>query len=647
MLALPVSRPGSRVRAFVAWALLLVVLGGCAQPIGVRKIDDKEWFRKESHSALDGPRASERTNRFIRQLAIDKKFASDREGAFHYMHEMLMLSRQRVIAFHLAEITFLEASRCKYNKEERTALLVASCEYAWAYLFDTELGAPPNPYDSTMRLACNFYNRAISKLIEDHDPSQSPFRDEEFVVSWSLGTTILTNGLLELPFPPLAFDTFLSAYRYEVTGLSNPARTFGIGTPCLAGYAPQKRDELPPEDKYMPGISQTLPVTTILRFEGTILERQEKGSTRHAVAEFYDSFNRSTIEINGNEVALETDLTTPFAYMISKSPKTSGFKAMLDPEAYMNSSGLYMIRPYDPDRIPLILVHGLMSSPMTWVPMVSELMSDTTLRENYQVWFFQYPTGFPIPYSASLLRASLQAIQNEFDPDGTNDKFNEAVIVGHSMGGLLSKMMVQSSGDRLWNSLTDAPYESLELSEDQQKLIESSLFFERLSFIDRAVFMSTPHRGSKIATNWIGRFGQSLVSVPDKITDTTTGIRSAITGKKGGIRYTSKVSKKVTGIGNLSPKSEILLEMDRWDFPEDLPYHSIIGNHLEAGVGEGGTDTVVPYWSSHLDGAQSELIIKSKHDAHKHQEAILEIRRILLLHLREKGIMAEDPFPTP
>jgi hypothetical protein len=59
-----------------------------------------------------------------------------------------------------------------------------------------------------------------------------------------------------------------------------------------------------------------------------------------------------------------------------------------------------------------------------------------------------------------------------------------------------------------------------------------------------------------------------------------------------------------------------------------VPYHSIIGDR-----GKGDTpkssDGVVPYWSSHLDGAQSELIVPSDHLALRNTEAIKEVERIL------------------
>ena len=625
-------------------ALLLLTLCfaaiGCARGVGVQRIGDTEWFLAEARSALTSPEPSERTKRFVRRLALDKRYPTDRDAAFLDMHRRLVTNRDRQVAFHLAELTFLEAGHCRYSAREKKSRYLVSAEYAWAFLFDTELGPPPNPYDSNVRLACDFYNRSIGKIIELHAKGQTPFVAEPIEHEWLTGKTTVSFGLLELPLPADAFDEFLSAYRFKVRGLANPARFYGLGTPCLARYSPQRRDELPDKDRFMPDIRQTMPVTTILRFEGSIVDRGEHGGHRTASAEFYDSYDRSTIDVNGHEVALESDLTTPFAYMLSQTKKQKGLMAMLDPAAFEQRDGLSMMRPYDPDRIPLIFVHGLMSSPMTWVKLVSELMSSETIRKHYQIWFFQYATGYPVPYSSSLLRTSLQAIADTFDPDGTNPNFERTVVVGHSMGGLLTRMMLASSGNDPWETISDEPFDELDLNDEDRELIEKSLFFERMPFIARSIFISTPHRGSVIATNWVGRIGQKLIAVPSQISSASSSLRDALTQTESGIRYPNRL-RKLTSIQNLSPKNPVLTVLDEWGLPDDVPYHSIIGNHLKAGVGEGGTDTVVPYWSSHLEGAQSELIIKSDHGAHQHQEAILEVYRILLLHLRENGILPQ------
>ena len=120
-------------------------------------------------------------------------------------------------------------------------------------------------------------------------------------------------------------------------------------------------------------------------------------------------------------------------------------------------TGLSLLRPYTRGKIPVVFIHGLWSNPWSWDRMIAELEADPSLADRYQSWTFGYSTGDPIPYSASLLRRDLQEVRRKFDPDDSDAAFNRMVLVGHSMGGLLTKMMVQDSGTRLWRLISDRP----------------------------------------------------------------------------------------------------------------------------------------------------------------------------------------------
>ena len=67
-------------------------------------------------------------------------------------------------------------------------------------------------------------------------------------------------------------------------------------------------------------------------------------------------------------------------------------------------------------------------------------------------------------------------------------------------------------------------------------------------------------------------------------------------------------------------------------------YHSIMGNITNSNDPDIMTDGIVPYRSSHLDGAVSEKIIKGGHSIQETPEAVLELRRILKLHLTDHGL---------
>ena len=91
-----------------------------------------------------------------------------------------------------------------------------------------------------------------------------------------------------------------------------------------------------------------------------------------------------------------------------------------------------------------------------------------------------------------------------------------------------------------------------------------------------------------------------------------------------------------TGIDNLRPDDGMLKLLGKLEMSSGVPCHSIIGNRAEQGI-PGGSDGVVPYSSSHLDSAASELVVKSGHSVHRNPLAIQEVRRILLLHAESKG----------
>jgi hypothetical protein len=141
--------------------------------------------------------------------------------------------------------------------------------------------------------------------------------------------------------------------------------------------------------------------------------------------------------------------------------------------------------------------------------------------------------------------------------------------------------------------------------------------------------MSTPHRGSDLASNWIGRIGASLVRMPLMIaTIPLTTISVATTG-----HAVAPIKRIPNSIDTLSPKNRFVLEMNKLPITPGIPYYSIIGDR-----GRGDTpkssDGVVAYWSSHLDGAESEKIVPSGHGSPRDPAAIAEVDRILRLNLQ-------------
>ena len=180
-------------------------------------------------------------------------------------------------------------------------------------------------------------------------------------------------------------------------------------------------------------------------------------------------------------------------------------------------TGLSLLQPYRRGRAPVVFVHGLWSSPWSWSPMVEALEDDPVLRDRYQFWTFGYSTGDPILYSAWLLRRDLDEARRKFDPDGTDAAFDRTVVVGHSMGGLLAKMMVQDSGPRLWRLVSDRPFEELAGDPEDRDLFRRGLFFKPRPEVRRVVFIATPHRGSRVDRGRLERLGARLVRLQEPL----------------------------------------------------------------------------------------------------------------------------------
>ena len=280
--------------------------------------------------------------------------------------------------------------------------------------------------------------------------------------------------------------------------------------------------------------------------------------------------------------------------------------------------GLLLQEPYDPDRIPVIFVHGLLSSQHIWRRTALALLQDPDIRRHYQFWAFSYPTGNPISFSALQLREDLAFAQQRFGlPRGV-------VLIGHSMGGLLSRMQVTNSGRTIWNEVFGPRAQELYSEVPNDSRAKRALIFQANPAIKRVIFIATPHRGSSLAAGGIGAIAIWLIRIPfDLLHEVPETLIQALNPE-------SQRRILPTSIQGLSPNSPLLHALDR--LPIEAPHHSIIGDRGR-GDTPNSSDGVVPYWSSHLASAQSQKIVPSGHEAMADPQAVEEIRRILLLSL--------------
>jgi len=213
------------------------------------------------------------------------------------------------------------------------------------------------------------------------------------------------------------------------------------------------------------------------------------------------------------------------------------------------------------------------------------------------------------------------------------------VLVGHSMGGLITRLLLQKDPHYFAEKITGCSWETInkDLTPEDRRAMDAIICLTPLPFVHRAIFLSVPHRGSAMADWWLAHFGSRITQLPDTVTKHGRLARHIVR------KYVTKDNKLpenlrnqfYTGLDNLEPDSVFIKGVKDSPLKDDLVYHSIIGD-TEMANRPGGTDGVVPYFSSHLDGAASELIVKSGHSSHRSPAAIQEILRILLLHLEEQ-----------
>jgi pimeloyl-ACP methyl ester carboxylesterase len=304
-------------------------------------------------------------------------------------------------------------------------------------------------------------------------------------------------------------------------------------------------------------------------------------------------------------------------------------------------TGLSLLTSYERGKVPVIFIHGLWSSPWSWSRMVGEFEKDPALRGRYQFWTFGYSTGNPIPHSAQLLRDDIRQARSKFDPEGTDAAFDRMVIVGHSMGGLLAKMMAQEGGDRLWKALSRKPFSELEGEPADRELLERAIFYKPCTEVRRVVFIATPHRGSRVDRGEMRRAGSRLISLPDPLRQ----VHSRLIARNAPDFYIPPFRDGMpTSVEELQWEYPLLMALSDLGFAPAVKVHSIIADRRDP-PHAGGTDGLVPYESAHLSGTDSELLVSSGHLCQDNPVVIREVGRILLEHLGSASASTRPPAP--
>jgi pimeloyl-ACP methyl ester carboxylesterase len=262
-----------------------------------------------------------------------------------------------------------------------------------------------------------------------------------------------------------------------------------------------------------------------------------------------------------------------------------------------------------------------MDSQATWTPMINTLRGDPWIRKHYQFWFYSYPSGYPYPYSAAILREELDAVEKRFPVR------KPMVVIGHSMGGCISRLLLTDSGDQLCMKIFGKPLDEVPLSPHTREYFRQELFFRHRAEIGRVIFIAAPLRGSDLASGWFGRFAAAIIRPATLAAEASREMLQLTSIKETEL----KPKRRANSVDSLSPKSRFVNAINTIPITPGVPYDTIIGDRGR-GDSPNSSDGFVPYWSSHLEGAQTEHIVPSNHSAHQNPQAISEVKRILKSH---------------
>jgi pimeloyl-ACP methyl ester carboxylesterase len=253
-----------------------------------------------------------------------------------------------------------------------------------------------------------------------------------------------------------------------------------------------------------------------------------------------------------------------------------------------DSPALRFARPYERGRIPVVFVHGMLGAPDNWSVMIDRLSAEPVVCQRFQLLTFRYDSLRSISESGLLLKQALADARRRVDPQGIDTAFDQVVLVGHSMGGLVAK---------------------------------AAAHMDSTPRVGRIIFIATPHRGSPVDRGAVRSAGNWLA------------------------RRTLPAASRSTSVDELAADSAFLAELERARITDGIPCHSIIATLRDPSI-ERASDGLVPVTSARLADAESEVVVSTAHYCLAHPQVIGEVRRILTEHAAAPSRRRAAQFPS-
>src|SRR5437899_12150353 len=284
------------------------------------------------------------------------------------------------------------------------------------------------PANAEARRDYNFAVARIFTVVRDAklDPWTQPMRvgaNGEFTLTWKRDPRPEWNLALYDLIPA-------DELNFKGTYVKDHVTKEGIGAPLVA-----KRELTAQQaSAFFTPTSLYYSVTATAQFEGS-----------RCIISINDPLAAESVRVDGHSYPLAANFTAAYALQLAlEKPQKLGLARLLRPQEYAATARIIRFEPYNPNKTVLLVIHGLMDTPATWVPMLNDLRGDKDIRRNYQFWFYSYPSGYPYPYSAAILRQELDAIEKKFPLR------KPMVVVAHTMGGSITHTLLTDAGTTLW-----------------------------------------------------------------------------------------------------------------------------------------------------------------------------------------------------
>ena len=616
-----------RVRERIQRAIVLATLfalSACAM-VDVKHLTSRDYVTERRADVLSAGRLSDNTAQALNVVALT---ADGCEKAFTPCSDTLLHSsglNQEQQLSALSELWLAKALRSKSpaaSMDDATLdAYLQSARYAYAYLFYTARKPADRAFELRQVQVIDFYNfavqRAVARFFEEL-PRLGADWTQTSLAGWTVlhpQTDVQLSGDARVPVE------LIPAAGLQFKGLRDTYTRDGFGSEFVAVAPPDIDSDAVPWRN-----PDYVSMTGALVFDGATLSDVLAAREVRLLAR--DPYRDDSIRLAGRNVPLAANFTAAYGVWLARSGFASqSIRSLLGREGGITTPRVLLMQPYDSNRLTVVMLHGLASSPEAWINVSNEVMGDEDLRRNYQVWEVYYPTNAPVAVNLANIRKALDATLKHFDPTGKARASNNMVLVGHSMGGVIARLLVSTSDEQLWNVVPVRANLSEAKRQKLRQRLAPYLQFTPMPQVTRAVFMASPHRGTPLAQGRLALLFRGLIRLPANLLAEVTNLSDVLKDAS----TPGKPLRLPNSIDNLSDKDPFIMATQNLPISPRVRYHTIVGVYKSNGPLTSSSDGVVPYSSAHLAGADSELAIPSWHSVQETPAAILELRRILRL----------------